>query len=423
MTILGIIAITVAALTLIYWFLIKMLQQEEPNAAEVHTIETVDRWQLKLFRTCRENCTGEPVFFVHGFIANPFNFLAPKNASMVDALAAKGYDCWVIDLRCNHRSKPPLGISRYRGTFADYYNKDIPAALDYIREQTGYEQVHWVGHSMGGMLLYAFAAVHGTDRIATGTTLASPPGFKKSRTLHFHLLPSLIAAFPFYAERVMHAVAPLSHLEFREHSAIPINAKNMRPGLKAYNMVELPPVGVIKQMNHWAHVRDWILEEDVDMDAFLPTMNFPLHLVAAATDRIAPPHTIEQLYLALPTRDKRLTVLSLAHGTSMNYNHIDIPFGLNANREVFDPVAEFLAKYVIEQAFNPEDEEASDAPKSKKSAPRPGSREAAQWDKALEDASHILDSLSDESMPSHKKKPASKKPGQKEKPTRRPEKK
>jgi pimeloyl-ACP methyl ester carboxylesterase len=32
---------------------------------------------------------------------------------------------------------------------------DVPAILDYVREETGAERVNWVGHSLGGMLMLA----------------------------------------------------------------------------------------------------------------------------------------------------------------------------------------------------------------------------------------------------------------------------
>ena len=33
---------------------------------------------------------------------------------------------------------------------------DVPAVLDYVQRQTGRDQVNWVGHSLGGMLIFPF---------------------------------------------------------------------------------------------------------------------------------------------------------------------------------------------------------------------------------------------------------------------------
>ena len=63
-------------------------------------------------------------------------------------------------------------------TVDDYVLLDIPAALDYIRKTTGFSQVHWVGHSMGGMLLYAYDALFDGGAVASGITLGSPIGFQ-----------------------------------------------------------------------------------------------------------------------------------------------------------------------------------------------------------------------------------------------------
>src|SRR5205085_2371515 len=56
----------------------------------------------------------------------------------------------------------------------DYVYHDAPAALHTVLRETGARQVHWVGHSMGGMIAYALLISPVHKKIASAVTLGSP---------------------------------------------------------------------------------------------------------------------------------------------------------------------------------------------------------------------------------------------------------
>jgi len=58
---------------------------------------------------------------------------------------------WIIELRGHGRSRQHSAVL-YDWTCEDYIDKDLPAAIDYIRRHHGCDQLHFIGHSMGGML-------------------------------------------------------------------------------------------------------------------------------------------------------------------------------------------------------------------------------------------------------------------------------
>ncbi|KAI8464796.1 MAG: Alpha/Beta hydrolase protein [Monoraphidium minutum] len=72
--------------------------------------------------------------------------------SIVDYLASKGWDVWCVCLRGNGASDKESKIDLSSWTIDDHLFQDVPAVLQFVLNKTGTEQVHWIGHSMGGML-------------------------------------------------------------------------------------------------------------------------------------------------------------------------------------------------------------------------------------------------------------------------------
>ena len=52
---------------------------------------------------------------------------------------------------------------------------DVPAILDYVQRETGHDRVNWVGHSMGGMLMFPYLELEpaGHERIANFVAMGS----------------------------------------------------------------------------------------------------------------------------------------------------------------------------------------------------------------------------------------------------------
>lgn len=440
MTYIGIFLLVVFAAKLIYWFVAKMIWEEEPKATEVHTVRTSDGWRIKLYRSFDKENAGEPIFLCPGYTGNPFSFTYPKNASMVDSLVERGFDCWVIDLRGNRRSEPPIGTSRYTGRFKDHYTKDIPSALDHICTITGYEQVHWVGHSMGGLLLYAYAATQDTERIASVTSIGAPPGFTDLNITIYPKVNSFITTFPFIAERYMRGLVPLGQLITREDNPLPMNGANMSQDVTFFNIIEMPPVEVTRYLFDCAENHRWVLEDsDIDMEDFLPTIELPIHLLAAPLDNLGMERAIESFYDSVASRDKQLTILSRAHGTELDYDHVDMIYGKNARTEVYEPIGSWIQAHAMKKSARPKKRKV--APKAKLAAtestdvlkldppvatPAAVSGESSLWGKALEDASNILSNFEGEEVVSKprkkaiaKKKSIAKKPAAKKKTTKK----
>ena len=344
--------VILAAVKVAYWLAITRLLSDEPLADEVHTVTTKDGWKIKLFRyRQREGEGGDAVFICHGFFANHWNFALPKRNALVDALAERGCDCWVVDLRGNRTSVPPAGVRRHDATFDDYVLNDIPAALAFIREQTGHGKVHWVGHSMGGLLLYAYEAVHGSDELASGTTLGAPPGFKDVAVSRYKRLLSFVRRYPRVAEVYLRALAPLAPIIKPRTGLLPINWENMHKDVGArafFNLAELAPPSVAETFIDAAVFQFLgVKDNSVDVLAKLSGLRTPLLVIHGVLDPLATVENVRTFFDRLPSQDKRRLELSRANGHSADYNHIDLAFAVNGLEEVYAPIAEWIEAHRV----------------------------------------------------------------------------
>ncbi|HVJ88667.1 MAG TPA: alpha/beta fold hydrolase, partial [Labilithrix sp.] len=145
------------------------------DADRVHFATTHDGWRLALSRYQPSRATRNfPVVLCHGLAASYIGFDLDPEVSLARRLRSLGYDVWAIELRGHGLSDLPslFGKQRYAWTFDDYLERDAPCILDFIRAETGIDGVHWIGHSMGGILLYALIAT-GCKAIRSGVTVAS----------------------------------------------------------------------------------------------------------------------------------------------------------------------------------------------------------------------------------------------------------
>ena len=335
----------IMVIILAVWHWLKIKYDEEPQADEIHTIRFDDGWRIKLYRRYNHDSPGEPVLLCHGLMGNPTNFQYPRGNAMVDTLVEQGFDCWMIDLRGNRHCEPPLGTSRYTATY-DACLRDFPEVLKHIRSHAEQQRVHWIGHSMGGMLLYSYATVYGTDSLASGTTLGTPPGFANLKLKSMKPFVALINLVPFLADPFMRVMANLGPVFKISSPFAPINWDNISPDVNFFSMVEYAPPAVTRQMEEWGSTGTWTLKgSGIDMMEAMPKLDFPLHLIAGRLDPLAPVASIEKFHQSLASKDTRLTILGVEYGCEHDYNHVELVFSKNGKEEVYLPICDWLKEH------------------------------------------------------------------------------
>ena|GEM_PF-2546231 len=101
-----------------------------------------------------------PALLVHGFAQNRLAF---TRGPLPSVLLDLGLRVFIGELRGHGRSRPSLAggtFERHDWGMQDHLRYDLPALMTHVLRHTGAEKLHYMGHSMGGLLGYAALASH-----------------------------------------------------------------------------------------------------------------------------------------------------------------------------------------------------------------------------------------------------------------------
>jgi polyhydroxyalkanoate synthase len=299
---------------------------------EIVTVETEDGWACELRRYQAE---GPPVLLVHGMGANHYNFDYAEPISLADTLQQQGYDVWIVPLRGDRGCEAPSRRASRSISFDDYVRYDLPAAVHAVLDHTGQAQVGWVGHSLGGMLLYAWLGQE-PETVFAGVAVGSPAAFPEppSRQTTARLVGMLPPRGNLPVVALMRATAWMG----RHHPSYDrlANPENLDPatlrGLARHAMSDIP-VPLAHQARQWAEVgaitaldgTRWIPEQS--------EVGVPLLVAAGPLDRVVGESNVAVACEIFP--DCRYVRLA-------EYGHIDPVVGIRAREEVYPQIVAFL---------------------------------------------------------------------------------
>lgn len=318
---------------------------------------TRDGWDLALYRyRPRRDSHATPVVLCHGMSSNRWNMDAPGRMSLARWLRRRGYDAWVIELRGAGRSTRPTWWNgkRYTWSFEDYVYHDAPAALRVVLRATGAAQVHWVGHSMGGMIAYALLMGPIHHKIASAVTLGSPTMSQVGHPVLDFGVPyrSLLGYVP---RRI-----PLGTLARLAAPAAPLLARILRPSVAELGWypgnadvgllqtlmltaVDDLPATLLREFARWYDTRVMTDRYGVfDFSAHLERITTPICIIAGSHDGLTPVRDLEQVYRRIASKEKAFRIVGQAHGCARNYSHADLILGLHASDDIFPVILEWL---------------------------------------------------------------------------------
>jgi predicted alpha/beta hydrolase len=300
-----------------------------------HYYESEDGWQAALF--CLPplpGAAGEPVVLAHGLGVNRHSLDWAGDLSLARALQQAGFSVFLMEHRGDRSAVAPEDARPF--DFDDIAAQDVPAALDQVRERTGYPRVHWVGHALGGQLLYAHLAHERGDGVAACVSMCAPvrfpvdPSRRRAAAVARQLLPSS-ARLPLRAAAAV--MAPGVHPG--ERLAGPESSGPVARGVLVHGVEDVSGA-MMRQALQWLKSGTLCDRHDrvdyLEAIAGLPT---PLLLVSARGDALCPP---EAAAPALDVLAGPQAALTLDRG----WGHMDPLLGRRAPERVFPEVVSWL---------------------------------------------------------------------------------
>jgi polyhydroxyalkanoate synthase len=294
-----------------------------------------------------------PVIVCHGISANQRSWSLTPERSLPMYLAARGWDVWAIDLRGVGESTIPgvlFDDKSFDFTFDDFVTQDLPAVIAAVKKQTGAPRVNWIGHSMGGMVVYGYLTRYGDGDFETVTAVASPVAFFGVNQ-YFEWAKGYAAAVSGYipAMRDENFLWLISGFVGRLDTPIEYQIWNTdnftgdAAGALVYQGVGGMGKGVLRQLvPAFVHGRLLSLDGKLDYVAGLSRAKVPLHVTAGIEDNLSPPLNTLPAYDAWGGKDKTFTVFARANGDHDDYGHIDMTVGDHAREDVYPALERWM---------------------------------------------------------------------------------
>jgi lysosomal acid lipase/cholesteryl ester hydrolase len=325
-----------------------------------------------------------PVILCHGLGYNLLFWDLADKVSLPAYLARNGYDVWSLSLRGAAPSSQPLASSlRKLGRFNleqemlktmqkrvadvkmvdwsvdDHIRYDVPAALRYVREQTGYEKVHWIGHSMGGMVMFAYLGQGGVEAAApvkSFVAAAVPMAVFHPLSEPFKFMLDAQPALGIGSKIVGSSAPATAGLIFgdmnTEIDKLFYNGKNVGEdvirNLFRLAQEEISPGQLNQLLEMVRNERFRSLDKTTDYTALLPAVVTPTYFMVGTVDNMATVGAVQYAYREVASENKRFGLFGRVNGHKNDYGHDDIIIGQNALKEVYPTIVEWLNPFSVD---------------------------------------------------------------------------
>jgi len=343
--------------------------------AKTFYFDTEDNWRLAINHYPAHNNgfihhNRAPVILCHGLGYNGLFWALDDNINLAKYLSKKGFDVWVLSLRGSGFSTKP-GISVIKnitesrpGEFKnvsfkpsvldwnidDYIKYDIPAALKFVTEQTGKPKVTWIGHSLGGMIMYAYLGSNNPDLLRSVAAIGSPiiiPQPPNQILSAFVNNRHLFKAFLIVNTRSgATGIAPFRKFIVTPDEILFFNGNNVKDEtvkkLLSY-VVEDLPVGVVDQIIKMIQTGVFMSADgSINYTDQIKNIDLPMLLVCGKADNLAPPESVRRVYHDIKSKDKTFIMFGTSNGYKKDYGHNDLVLGTISEKEVYPKIYNWL---------------------------------------------------------------------------------
>ncbi|XP_033173013.1 lipase 3 [Drosophila mauritiana] len=333
--------------------------------AENYTVQSDDGYLLGLFRIARPGAL--PVLLVHGLLDSSDTWVMMGPASSLGyMLYEQGYDVWMANVRGNTYSKRHV---RYSAEDSDFWNFsfhemgvfDLPAIIDFVLMQSGFGQLHYIGHSQGSTIFWILASERPKymEKIVMMQALAPVAFLTHCRSPIVNLVASQnTAVASFLSAAGYNEFLPGNSVidQFKRFACRDIISSSVCQSLfftlfgfdgQQVNQTMLPivvghtPAGAsMRQMHHYGQLRNSGKFQQFDYGLLnflhygslspppyeLEKVKAKVAIYSAKNDWLAPPEDVDMLFNRLPNVVEKYLV------PNENFNHFDLVWGRDAKR-------------------------------------------------------------------------------------------
>ncbi|KAK3134161.1 hypothetical protein QOZ80_6AG0545720 [Eleusine coracana subsp. coracana] len=121
-----------------------------------------------------------PVLLFHGLMVDGFSWvLSTPKQSLGFILADGGFDVWIANNRGTNSSRGHTSLSTkdpayWNWTWDQIAAHDLPAVLQFVYDNTGGQRVHYIGHSLGTLIILASFSEHKLLHLVRSAVLLCP---------------------------------------------------------------------------------------------------------------------------------------------------------------------------------------------------------------------------------------------------------
>jgi pimeloyl-ACP methyl ester carboxylesterase len=326
---------------------------------------TTDGWRLGVrhYRPINLDPGKLPVVLCHGLGLNA-TFWTITDNHLPYQLAMRGYEVFLFDIRGSGenahlgrhdrinkhlRQTPFREIGERHWTLDDVVRYDVPAILDYVKCETGHDRVNWIGHSLGGMLVFPYVELASDpERIANfvgmGSTIiqANAPQRDMLRANRALRLLSLFASPGRLGRPLAYFRLPgmegIDGFYYSNESVDPLTVSRFY----AYTLEDTGP-GALRQLAPYL-ASGHLLSADgrIDYAERLNQVMVPTLLIASEGDLLSDMPSTELTFTAIGSPDKTLMRFGKAHGNVAEYGHCDLVWSRYAPKEIFPQLIDWL---------------------------------------------------------------------------------
>lgn len=284
--------------------------------------DTGDGHKIHIAHLPVKEALKQPILFIHGAIEDGSIFYSKKGKGLAPFLQAAGHPCFVLDMRGKGKSTPPISPQANYGQL-EFFDEDLPKALDHIHKLYPNLKVSLITHSWGGVLANAFL-------------LMNPQWVKKlGPIIHFasKRRVSVLNFHRFFFIDVMWLMVGTLFLWIKGY--LPKGVMGPEGETKKS----------LKESQQWVYSHKWLIKErGIDLQELAKRHKLPPTLYLTGSKDYCLGHIKDVTAFALESGHKKddIRLLSKKSGNLEDYDHLSILISKKAPQDHFLTVRDFL---------------------------------------------------------------------------------